>query len=107
MPKSSPDSGNRATPADHAKGHRARMRGKLLEKGSAALTKLEILEILLYASAPRGNTKPLAKRLIKSFKSLSAVLRASPDDLYPIRDMSDATIGRIKIQRPPVSRLAI
>ena len=39
----------------------------------------------------------MAKRLIKSFKNLSASLRASPDDLYPIRDMSNATIGRVKI----------
>jgi DNA repair protein RadC len=69
------------------------MRGKLLEKGSAAPTELEILEMLLYAGAPRGDTKPLAKRLIRTFKSPSAVLRASPDDLSPIRDMSDATIA--------------
>ena len=87
MTKSSPDSGKDATPADHAKGHRAHMRIKLIEKGSVALTKLEILEMLLYAGAPRGDTKPLAKRLIKTFKSLPAVLRASPDDLRPIKDM--------------------
>ena len=73
------------------------MRGKLLGKGSATLTELEILEMLLYAGAYQGDTKPLAKRLIKSFESLSAVLRANPDDLYPIRDMSDTTIGRVKI----------
>ena len=48
------------------------MRGKLLEKGSAALSELEILEMLLYAGAPHGDTKPLAKRLIETFKSLSA-----------------------------------
>jgi DNA repair protein RadC len=89
MTKPSPDSGKRATPADHAKGHRARMRGKLLEKASAALSELEILKMLLYAGAPRGDTKPLAKRLIKTFKSLSAVLRASPDELRPIKDMGD------------------
>ena len=46
------------------------MRQKLLEKGGTALTDLEILEMLLYASAPRGDTKPLAKRLVKIFKSL-------------------------------------
>ena len=51
MTKPSSDSVKRATPADHAKGHRARMRGKLLEKGSAALTELEILEMLLYAGS--------------------------------------------------------
>ena len=97
MTKSSPDSGKGATPADHAKGHRAHMRIKLIEKGSVALTKLEILEMLLYAGAPRGDTKPLAKRLIKTFKSLPAVLRASPDDLRPIKDIGDAAIATVKI----------
>ena len=92
MTKPSSDSGKRATPADHTKGHRARMRGKLLEKGSAALTELEILEMLLYGGAPRGDTKPLTKRLIKTSKSLSAALRAIPDNLRPIRDMGDAGI---------------
>ena len=84
------------TPED-AKGHRARMRQKLLEKGTATLTELEILEMLLYAGAPRGDTKPLAKRLIKTFKSLPAVLRATPDDLRPIKDMGDAAIAAVKI----------
>ena len=97
MTKSSSDSGKRAAPADHAKGHLACMRGKLLKKGSTALTELEILELLLYAGAPRGDTKPLAKRLIKTFKILSAVLRASPDELRPIKDMGNAAIAAVKI----------
>jgi hypothetical protein len=51
MTKSSPDLGKRAKPADHAERHRAHMRGKLLGKASAALTELEILEMLLGAGA--------------------------------------------------------
>ena len=73
------------------------MLGKLLEKGSATLTKLEILEMLLCDGAPGDNTKPLVKRLIKTFKSLSAALRANHDDLRPIRDMGDAAIATVKI----------
>ena len=73
------------------------MRGKLLEKGSAALTELEILEMLLCGGAPRGDTKPLAKRLIKTFKSLSGVLRASPNEFHPIRGPSDAANAAVKI----------
>ena len=97
MTKSSLDSGKGATPADHAKGHRVRMRGKLLEKGSSAPAELEILEMLLYAGAPRGDTKPLPKRLIRTFKSLSAFLRASAGDLRPIKDMGDPAIAAVKI----------
>jgi DNA repair protein RadC len=53
--------------------------------------------MLLYAGAPRGDTKPLAKRLVKTLKSLSTVLRASPDELRPIRVMGDAAIAAVKI----------
>ena len=72
MTKSSPDSGKRATPADHAKGHRARMRGKLLEKGTAARTELEILEMLLYAGAPRGASSQ--SNISKIYNSVRATL---------------------------------
>jgi len=37
------------------------MRAKLLDKGAAALSDLELLEMLLYAGNPRADTKPLAK----------------------------------------------
>ena len=64
------------TPPDHMSGHRARMRAKLLDKGPSALSELELLEMLLYAGNRRGDTKPLAKALIRRFGSLSAVIRA-------------------------------
>ena len=53
--------------------------------------------MLHYAGAPRGDTKPLAKRLIRTFKSLSAVVRASPDGLRPIKNISDSAITAVKI----------
>ena len=55
-----------ALASNDTKGHRARMRQKLLEKGGTALTDLEILEMLLYAGAPRGDisvTKDIDKAL--------------------------------------------
>ena len=57
-------------------GHRGRMRAKLLDKGSKALSEFELLEMLLYAGNRCGDTKPLAKALMWRFSSLSAVLRA-------------------------------
>ena len=62
-------------PADHMSGHRGRMRAKLLDKGSEALSELELLEMLLYAGNRCSDTKPLAKALMWRFSSLSAALR--------------------------------
>ena len=55
------------SPADHMSGHRGRMRAKLLDKGSEALSELELLEMLPCAGNRRGDTKPLAKALMRRF----------------------------------------
>ena len=40
------------------------MRIKVLGKSAGSLTELELLEMLLYHTSPRGDTKPIAKRLM-------------------------------------------
>ena len=57
------------------------MRDKVLTKSAASLTELELLEMLLYPSNPRGDTKPVAKRLMHHFQTLDGVLRASAEKL--------------------------
>ncbi len=67
------------TAALHAgTGHRARLRQRLLTGGAEALADYEVLEFLLFAANPRGDTKPLAKALLARFGSLPAVLNAEP-----------------------------
>jgi len=78
-------------------GHRKRMRARILDKGAESLTELELLEVLLYAGNTRRDTKPLAKRLMAKFKSLSGVLRADHDSLRTVDDMGDAYIATIKL----------
>ena len=64
--------------ADHS-GHRSRMKKKLAEQGMDAFEPHEVLEILLYYAIPQRNTNDIAKNLIDTFGSLSAVLDASPE----------------------------
>lgn len=63
------------------RGHRQRMRRRVLDNGTSGLADYEVLEMLLFAGVPRRDTKPLAKALINQFGSLSAVLGASADQL--------------------------
>ena len=44
--------------ADHISGHRSRMRDKVMDKGAAALSELELLEMILYAASARRDKKP-------------------------------------------------
>ena len=85
------------TQPNHQAGHRARLRARILSKGADTLTELELLEVLLFAGNPRGDTKPLAKALIREFGSLNAVLRSEVKALNAVHGMGDATIVAIKI----------
>ena len=83
------------SPADPISGHRGHMRAKLLDKGSEALSELELLKMLLYAGNRRGYTKPLAKALMRRFGSLSAVLRAPAALLAQQSGMGDASVAAL------------
>ncbi|MFT6559572.1 RadC family protein [Sneathiella sp.] len=82
---------------DHKLGHRERMRSKVLSAGAESLAEYEILEMLLFAAAPRGDTRPIAKSLIKEFGSLAKVLTASPEALRKVDKVGDATIATMKV----------
>jgi len=79
------------------KGHRGRLRQRVLNSGSASLADYELLEMLLFAAAPRGDTKPLAKRLITEFKTLGAVMSAPTEKLRRLDDVGDAAIAIIRV----------
>ena len=62
--------------ADHS-GHRDRLRKKYIDFGIEALADHEVLEMLLFNAIPRRNTNDIAKNLIDTFGSISAVFDAS------------------------------
>lgn len=90
--------------ADHY-GHRDRLRKRLLENGPDALQEYELLEFLLFGARPRGDTKPLAKELIRKFGSFSEVIGAEPEALREVKGVSDAVLGAIKIAEAAAQRL--
>lgn len=93
-----------ATP--HFFGHRARLRQRLLAAGAEALPDYELLEVLLFAGNPRGDTKPLAKDLIDRFGSLAEVLSADSDDLLSVPGLGEAGVAAIKSVREAALRLS-
>ncbi len=77
-------------------GHRARMRQRLIDGGGDAFLAYELLEYLLALVTPRRDTKPLAKRLIGEFGTLSAVLAATPAELGRVDGLGDTGIAALK-----------
>jgi DNA repair protein RadC len=85
-----------------------------LHGGSETLPDYEILEILLAASNPRGDTKPLAKALIDHFGGFAEVLSAKPEALQELkvdidgrqRGLGTAGIAMLKAVREAALRLS-
>ncbi len=71
-------------------GHRERVRERYNSNGLDGFADHEILELLLFYTNKRGDTNPVAHRLIERFGSLSAVLEAGYDDLISVDGVGDS-----------------
>jgi DNA repair protein RadC len=80
-------------------GHRERLRERFLTKGADALSETELLELILFFSIPRVDTKPLAKTLLESFGSLDGVLAATPEELHAFARISGNTDALLAVLR--------
>lgn len=70
-------------------GHRDRLRQRFLDEGLDSFADHQILELLLFYAIPRGDTNPVAHRLIKRFGSLSAALEADPKDVASVEGIGE------------------
>ncbi|WP_173932214.1 DNA repair protein RadC [Chelativorans sp. Marseille-P2723] len=78
-------------------GHRARLRQRFDEAGPEALADYELLEMLLFRSVPRADTKAPAKMLLQRFGSISEVLGASENRLREIPGIGETAARDIKL----------
>jgi len=90
---------------DHL-GHRRRLRQRFLAGGPDALADYELLELLLFQAKPRGDVKPLAKRLIKHFGSFASVLSAPETRLSEVNGVGEATVAAIKVAEAAALRMS-
>lgn len=94
-----------AKPAPHA-GHRDRLRERFREAGQAALADYELLELILFRSIPRADTKARAKDLLKRFGSLAEVLGAPEHLLREVQDIGEAAALDLKVIAAAAQRMA-
>ncbi len=88
-----------------ASGHRARLRGRLLERGGEALLDHELVEYLLALAIPRKDTKPLARQLIGHYGGLSALLTADAENIARQPGMGETSTAALKIVQAAALRL--
>lgn len=72
-------------------GHRKRMKERFMKSGLDDFAPHNVLEFLLFYSIPRGDTNPIAHRLIDAFGSLSGVFDATPEELMKVSGVGEST----------------
>lgn len=77
-------SGSDGWGSKHYHGHRERLRQRFAKGAPEDLPDYELLELLLFHSVYRRDTKPIAKDLLARFGSLGGVLAAEPERLAEI-----------------------
>lgn len=89
----------------HYLGHRERLREKMMMFGGKVLQDYELMEMILMHAIPRRDVKPLAKELIKTFGSFSAVLNAPPEEVMKISGIKKNTAILFLIIREAAVRM--
>jgi DNA repair protein RadC len=92
-------------PVDDKIGHRQRLRDRFREGGPGAVPDYELLEMILFSVFPRGDTKPIAKRLIARFGSFAEVVSAPPERLKEVEGVGDRAIDELKLIKAAAERL--
>lgn len=84
-------------PKNLYKGHRLRLRKKILNLEYSALAEYELLEALLGFAQRRKDTKPLAKILLSSFRGINGVISAESADLMRIEGVGETIATMLKL----------
>lgn len=81
----------------HYINHRSRLRERFRKAGAEGMHDYELLELLLTYSIPRRDVKPVAKKLIEKFGSLSGVLDASQKELEAVKGLGAMSAALIRL----------
>ena len=65
----------------------------------------ELLEMILFSAFPRGDTKPIAKALMKKFGSFAEVVAAPPERLKEVDGIGDRAVDELKLIKAAAERL--
>lgn len=90
---------------DH-KGHRGRLRARLLSAGPESLADHELIEMTLFLALPRRDTKPIARALLARFGSYANAVSAPVADLLTVEGLSEAGVSALKLVQAASQRLA-
>lgn len=78
-------------------GHRSRLRERFFKAGLDGFHDHEVLELILTYVIPRRDVKPVAKDLLREFKTLGSVLDAPRERLQKIEGVGEQAAGFLNL----------
>lgn len=96
---------SRTAPANHAAGHRERLRERFMRAGVDGVQDYELLELVLFRAIPRRDVKPLAKTLLATFGGFAETLAAPPERLLEVKDVTQGVVREFKIVQAAALKL--
>jgi DNA repair protein RadC len=88
----------------HYHDHRTRLRQRFADAGASALSDYELLELFLFRTIPRQDTKPLAKALLAKFGTLAAVLAAPAPRIAEVKGAGPSVAQDVKVAQALLER---
>jgi DNA repair protein RadC len=82
---------------DDKLGHRERLRERLRIGGADAMPDYEMLELILCRAIPRGDVKPLAKALLRTFETFAEVINAPDERLRELDGVGPRIIEELRL----------
>jgi DNA repair protein RadC len=92
-------------PVDDKLGHRQRLRDRFRNGGAEAVPDYELLEMILYRVFPRGDTKPIAKKLMAKFGSFAEAVSAPRERLMEVDGIGERAVDELKLIKAAAERL--
>ena len=90
---------------DDKVGHRGRLRERFRAGGLAAVPDYELMEMILFRVFPRGDVKPIAKRLIAKFGSFAEAVSAPAERLKEIEGVGQRVVDELQLIKAAAERL--
>ncbi|MBI5969612.1 MAG: RadC family protein [Deltaproteobacteria bacterium] len=98
--KRQPSKGNNSAALGNSPaGHRKRLRDKFSRSGLEGFHDYEAIELLLTFAIPRRDVKPVAKELLRRFKTLKGVFEASSVELASVKGVGDSAATLLTLLR--------
>jgi DNA repair protein RadC len=81
------------------------MRQRLLKAGPESLADHEMLEMLLFIALPRRDTKPIARELLRRFRTFGGVVGAPAAELLSVDGLGEAGAAAMKLVQAAALRM--